>query len=299
MPETAKFLPRKELLTFEEIERVVGIAASSGVNKIRLTGGEPLVRAQLWNLIQRLVAVEGIEDVALTTNGTLLSDQADSLKKAGLGRLNISLDALDAVLFEKIARRKGLQQVLDGIAAAKRSGFDEIRINAVSIKGLTESEIVPLAQFARAEDLTLRFIEFMPLDADRNWSMDQVLTGDEVRQIIEREVGRLEKVHRLDSIQPAVDFRYIDGIGQVGFINSVSEPFCRSCNRMRITAEGKLRNCLFSTAEWDLRELLRSGASEQTIDRRIRECIQAKKSGHGIDAIDFFPPERAMFQIGG
>lgn len=299
MPETAKFLPRKELLTFEEIERVVGIAASSGVNKIRLTGGEPLVRAQLWNLIQRLVAVEGIEDVALTTNGTLLSDQADSLKKAGLGRLNISLDALDAVLFEKIARRKGLQQVLDGIAAAKRSGFDEIRINAVSIKGLTESEIVPLAQFARAENLTLRFIEFMPLDADRNWSMDQVLTGDEVRQIIEREVGRLEKVHRLDSIQPAVDFRYIDGIGQVGFINSVSEPFCQSCNRMRVTAEGKLRNCLFSTAEWDLRELLRSGASEQTIDRRIRECIQAKRAGHGIDAIDFFPPERAMFQIGG
>lgn len=299
MPENAEFLPRRDLLTFEEIERVVAIAAASGVSKIRLTGGEPLVRAQLWKLIERIVAIQGIDDVALTTNGILLADQAEELKKSGLGRLNVSLDALDEQLFERITRRKGLDQVLRGITAARLAGFENIRINAVSIKGLTEREIVPLARFSREHSLKIRFIEFMPLDADRNWTLPQVLTGREVRQIIDREVGRLELADRPDSMQPAVDYQYLDGRGEVGFINSVSEPFCGSCNRMRITAEGKLRNCLFSAEEWDLRELLRNGASDEDIDQRIRDCIKAKRAGHGMDEVDFLPPERAMYQIGG
>jgi GTP 3',8-cyclase len=299
MPEHARFLPRQELLTFEEIERVVRVAAQAGVSKIRLTGGEPLVRAQLWNLIAHLVAVPGIDDVALTTNGLLLGEQAKALKAAGLSRLNVSLDALNPELFERIARRKGLDQVLAGIASAQAAGFEQIRINAVSIKGLTESEVVPLARFSRAHGLTLRFIEFMPLDADRNWNLEQVLTGNEVRQIIENEVCPLVLAERSNDQQPAMDFRYVDGQGLVGFINSVSEPFCQACNRMRITAEGKMRNCLFSQAEWDLRELLRSGASVKQIDQRIRDCISAKKAGHGMDAADFLPPVRAMYQIGG
>jgi cyclic pyranopterin phosphate synthase len=229
----------------------------------------------------------------------LLAEQASRLREAGLKRLNVSLDALHPQVFERITRRKGLEQVLEGISTAQLVGYQNIRLNAVSIKGLTETEIVPLAKFARQHDLTLRFIEFMPLDADRKWDLSQVLTGAEVLRIIGREVGTLEPATRSDLKQPAVDYRYCDGNGLVGFINSVSEPFCQSCNRMRLTAEGKLRNCLFSTEEWDLRELLRSGGHEQQIEQRIRECLWAKKAGHGMDADDFQPPARAMYQIGG
>lgn len=299
MPEQVAFLPKKDLLSFEEIEQVVRVAATAGVTKVRLTGGEPLVRAQLWRLIDGLVAIPGIRDLALTTNGILLAEQAMQLRAAGLKRLNVSLDALNPQIFERITRRKGLEQVLQGIAAAQAAGFENIRLNAVSIKGLTESEIVPLAKFAREHELTLRFIEFMPLDGDRNWDLQQVLTGTEVLQILENEVSPLEPAEREDPQQPAVDYRYRDHRGMVGFINSVSAPFCESCNRMRLTAEGKLRNCLFSIEEWDLRELLRSGESAEAIEARIRDCLWAKKAGHGMNADDFRPPARAMYQIGG
>ncbi len=299
MPEVVRFLPQREVLTFEEIFRVVRIASELGVTKIRLTGGEPLVRAELWKLVEMLVALPGITEVALTTNGILLAEQAVALKRAGLRRLNVSLDSIDPAVFQQITRRPGLEKVLAGIMAAKDAGFESIRLNAVSIKGLTESEIGPLAQFARQHELDLRFIEFMPLDADGAWERNQVLSGADVVKIIEAEVGALELAARSDLRQPAVDFQYVDGGGKVGFINSVSEPFCQSCNRMRMTAEGKFRNCLFSTVEWDLRELLRSGADDRQIAERIRECVAAKKAGHGIDSDEFLRPQKSMYQIGG
>ncbi len=297
--ENVQFKPRAELLTFEEIERIGRVAAGLGITKLRLTGGEPLVRAELPALIQRLVATPGIEDVALTTNGILLADQAESLKNAGLHRLNISLDGLSTETFRRIARRDGLERVLEGIFEARRIGFEKIKLNAVAIAGITDDEVLPLGQFARQHDLELRFIEFMPLDAEGNWETDRVLPGDRIRLQLEDAYGELVPVERPDPSQPAVDFRFADGIGRIGFINPVSQPFCHDCNRLRITAEGQLRNCLFSIEEWDARAVLRGGQSDETLADLMRECVLEKKPGHGIDTPEFVKPERAMFQIGG
>jgi cyclic pyranopterin phosphate synthase len=300
MPEeNVQFRPRHEILSFEEIERVVRIVAGLGVNKLRLTGGEPLVRADLPRLVARLAAIPGIEDIALTTNGILLAEQAQALKEAGLERLNISLDSLSEETFRRIARRDGLDRVLAGIHAAKRVGFKKIRLNAVAIKGLTEPDVVPLTRFAREQEMEMRFIEFMPLDADNQWDHDQVLTGEEIRRQIEEAIGPLQAADRPDPSQPATDFRFADGSGTVGFINPVTQPFCEDCNRLRLTAEGKLRNCLFSTVEWDARALLRGDATDAQIADLVRQCVRAKKPGHGIDTADFVRPERAMYQIGG
>ncbi|HZZ28967.1 MAG TPA: GTP 3',8-cyclase MoaA [Pirellulales bacterium] len=297
--ENVQFLPREELLTFEEITRFVQALVKLGIDKLRLTGGEPLLRNELPTLVKMLASVPGIRDIALTTNGLLLTEQAGALRAAGLQRLNISLDALSEAAFQQIARRKGLQRVLDGIYAAQQAGFRNIRLNAVSIRGITEEEIVPLACFARQQKLELRFIEYMPLDAEHHWNHDQLLSGAEVREIIEREVGNLEPLPVVDPSQPATDFRYVDEGGRVGFINPVSEPFCGSCNRLRLTAEGQVRNCLFSTIEWDARALLRRGAGDEELVALVAACVQAKKPGHGIDTPDFVQPQRAMYQIGG
>jgi len=297
--ENIRFLPRQEILTFEEIERFVRVVAPLGIDKLRLTGGEPLVRHGLPQLVSRLAAIEGIEDIALTTNGILLAEQADALKAAGLQRLNISLDALTEATFRRIARRDGLDRVIAGIHAAQRAGFERIRLNAVAIKGITEPEIVPLARFARDNDLEMRFIEFMPLDAENNWQPDQVLSGEEIREQLEAAIGPLEPAERPDPSQPAMDYQFIDGGGSIGFINPVSQPFCGDCNRLRITAEGKIRNCLFSTVEWDARALLRAEASDAQIADLVRDCVLAKKPGHGIDSDQFLRPSRAMYQIGG
>src|SRR6476659_1871346 len=216
--ENVRFLPRREILTFEEIERFARVSASLGVHKIRLTGGEPLVRSGLAQLVERLAAIEGIYDIALTTNGILLEEQAQALKDAGLTRINISLDALTEETFRKIARRDGLDRVLAGIGAAKAAGFKKIRLNAVAIKGVTEPEIVPLANFARARGMEMRFIEFMPLDAENQWQLDQVLSGEEIRRRIEEAIGPLTPAERHDSSQPATDFRFADGSGMIGFI---------------------------------------------------------------------------------
>jgi cyclic pyranopterin phosphate synthase len=299
MPEeNIRFRPRSEILTFEEIERFVRVAAQLGIRKLRLTGGEPLVRADMPKLVQRLAAIPGIDDIAMTTNGILLAEQAAALKAAGLKRLNISLDALSEETFRRIARRDGLDRVLAGIAAAKAAGFTGIRLNAVAIRGITEPEIVPLTQFARDQDLEMRFIEYMPLDAEQNWDHDQVLTGEEIRARLEEAIGPIEPVERTDPSQPAVDYKFTGG-GQVGFINPVTQPFCGDCNRLRLTAEGQVRNCLFSSIEWDARQLLRTGAGEAKLATLIRDCIAAKKPGHGIDSDQFVRPQRAMFQIGG
>ena len=299
MPEFVKFLPQTDVLTFEEIVRLTRIFAGAGIDRVRLTGGEPLVRRDVAGLIKMLKSIDGIKDIAITTNALLLAEQAAELRAAGLDRLNISLDTLDPQKFEQITRRKGLEKVLQGITVAQELGFKKIRLNTVAIAGLTESEIVPLAKFSRANGLELRFIEFMPLDGEQQWETKSVLTGALIRTVIEREIGPLVTAHRTLASQPAVDYCYADGKGKVGFIDPVSSPFCSACDRLRITAEGKMRNCLFSTEEWNLIELLRGGADDETILERIRMSVGQKKAGHGIDSEDFVRPDRAMYQIGG
>jgi cyclic pyranopterin phosphate synthase len=297
--EQVRFKPRRELLTFEEISRFVAVAARMGINKIRLTGGEPLVRHDLARLVEQLVLVKGIREVALTTNGILLAEQAQSLHSAGLSRVNISLDTLDRDRFFEISRREGLEAVLAGIAAARQTGFRKIRLNAVAIRGLTEPDVVPLARFAREHDLEMRFIEFMPLDADGRWDAGQVLRGARIREMLEQAIGPLVPLGVIDPSQPAVDFAFADGIGRIGFINPVTQPFCGDCNRLRLTAEGQVRNCLFSIEEWDARAILRGGGSDEQLARLVRASVGAKRAGHGIDSDEFVKPKRAMYQIGG
>jgi cyclic pyranopterin phosphate synthase len=297
--EHVTFKPRAELLSFEEIVRFVELLVPCGVHKIRLTGGEPLLRSELPELVRRLANIPGIDDLALTTNGILLEEFAQPLRAAGLQRLNISLDTLREETFQRISRRTGLERVLAGIAAAQTAGFTNIRLNAVAIRGTTEVELVPLVRFANERGMNMRFIEFMPLDAQQQWQHEQVLTGDEILRTIEQELGTLLPIERDDPSQPAQDYRSVDGWGNVGIIRPVTQPFCSDCNRLRITAEGQLRNCLFSTHEWDVRQLLRSGASDAEILNLVRDCVWAKKPGHGIDSPTFLRPERAMYQIGG
>jgi len=305
MPEEkVRFRPRDEILSYEEIERFVRIVSRHGISKVRISGGEPLVRTELWRLVERLRSIELIKEVALTTNGMLLSQQAQQLKDAGLSRLNISLDTLNEDTFRKISRRDGLDLVLDGIAAAKRVGFQSIKLNALAIRGHAENDIVPLAEFAAEHDMELRFIEFMPLDADRQWQIDDVLSGQEVRKILEGALGPLVALPRLDISLPAVEYRFAFGSGKIGFINSVTEPFCDKCNRLRLTAEGKIRNCLFSSEEWDVRQVLRyehcpPEAVDMQVMGRVQAAVGQKKAGHGIGTVEFIQPQRSMHQIGG
>jgi cyclic pyranopterin phosphate synthase len=304
MPLDVVFRPKSELLSFEEIERVARVAVGLGIRTVRLTGGEPLVRKDLHLLVQSLAAIDGLGDLSLTTNGLLLADQAGDLARAGLDRLNVSLDSMREEVFESIGRTRGLSRVLEGLAVAKRVGFRSIRINAVSLRGISETEIVPLAEFCRREGFHLRFIEFMPLDAERGWSDARVLSGAEARRILESRFGPLEPERPTDPGQPAVDYRYAvggsdgDG-GRVGFIDPVSQPFCDRCDRLRLTADGQFRNCLFSSTEWDVRAVLRSGGDDGEIARLLSECVGAKRAAHGIGSPEFERPSRSMYQIGG
>ena len=297
--ENVEFMDRSELLTFEEIERFVRVAVPLGLKRIRLTGGEPLVRRNLHILVQKLAAIEGIEDIGLTTNGILLADQARGLFEAGLRRINVSLDALDPQKFEKITRRQGYEQVIAGIQAAQAAGFDPVKVNAVAVRGLTEDEVVPFGHFARRTGVEIRFIEFMPLDADNAWQREKVLFAHEIVERLEREIMPLVPRTQHDPHAPASEFVFADGIGKIGFISSVSRPFCMSCDRFRITADGKLRNCLFSLEETDVKALLRTGASDAEIARAIRDSIAAKKEGHEINTARFIQPQRPMYSIGG
>ncbi len=297
--ENVTFLPRSQVLSFEEISRVVDVAIGLGIKKIRLTGGEPLVRKDLPRLIEILATKSGVEDLALTTNGILLADQAQALRDAGLRRINVSLDTLKEETFRKISRRDGLATILAGIAAARNAGFKEIRINAIAIKDVNENEIVTLAQFCREHDLHLRFIEFMPLDADKKWDLEQVVTGAAVRNKISNELCNLIAETSADPSQPAKDYRYSDGRQSVGFINTLSEPFCGSCNRLRLTAEGQFRNCLFGTQDWDARAILRGNGSDAELVALLQDCVANKKAGHGIDDPSFIRPNKSMYQIGG
>jgi cyclic pyranopterin phosphate synthase len=297
--EDAKPLPHDAILSYEEIARFVAVAAPLGIRKLRLTGGEPLVRKDVARLVAMLVAVPGIQEVAMTTNGILLAEHAPALKAAGLHRLNISLDAISPERFRQATRRDELPRVLEGIAAARRAGFDRIKLNTVAIRGLTEEEIVPLARFARQHDLELRFIEFMPLDGDRQWTPDRVLSGEDILARLAAEFGPLEPVASEAPQAPARQYRYADGGGRIGLVPAVSHPFCHDCNRLRLTADGKLRNCLFAAEPWDVRALLRGGGSDRQIVALIREAVAAKRMARGRDDGQFASPGRPMYQIGG
>jgi cyclic pyranopterin phosphate synthase len=299
MPEQVQFLPKKELLSFEEIERIVRIAVTLGIDKVRLTGGEPLVRRNLPALVEKLAAIEGLKDVGLTTNGMLLAPVVRSLCDAGLKRINISLDTLDPAKFERLTRRPGLEHVIEGILAAKEAGLDPVKINAVAIRGVTEDEIVPLASFARKHGLDLRFIEYMPLDAGRSWEREKVLFAADIVEALAAGIGPLAPIADQDPRAPALDYEYADGGGHVGFIASISRPFCMSCNRIRLTSDGKLRNCLFALEETDVRSLLRDGAADGAIAQAIRASVGSKWEGHEINTARFIQPERLMHSIGG
>ena len=299
MPEVdAEFVNKSLLLSFEEIERLARLLVERcGIQDIRLTGGEPLVRQQLHRLVSLLARIEGLGDLSLTTNGILLAEQAPALREAGLKRVNISLDTLDEEVFQRISRRRGLEKTIAGIDRAIECGFESIKLNALAIRGITEKEVSRLVEFALDRRVTIRFIEFMPLDADRAWRSKDVLDGDSLLSIIERRFGQLTPVQRDDPSQPAEEF--LIGESRIGIIRSVTAPFCGQCNRIRVTADGSIRNCLFAKSETPLRELIRGGASDDELMTQIQACIAGKAAAHGIDEEGFEPPERPMYAIGG
>ncbi len=299
MPEQVEFLPRAELLSFEEIERFVRIAVSLGIDKIRLTGGEPLLRRDIPILVEKLAAIPGVRDVGLTTNGILLAPMARTLRNAGLERINVSLDTMDAAKFARLTRRPGLEKVIEGILAAKDAGFHPVKVNAIAMRGVTEDDVVPLGLFARNHDLELRFIEYMPLDAGHLWEREKVLFAAEILEILTEGIGPLVPSADQDPRAPALDYEYADGGGRVGMIASISRPFCMSCNRIRLTSDGKLRNCLFSLEETDIRALLRTGTADADIALAIRQSVASKWEGHEINTARFIQPERLMHSIGG
>ena len=303
------WLPKSDILTFEEIERLARIFVERyGVDGIRLTGGEPTVRAHLPVLVAKLaqliVPVDSPSplagqpiDLALTTNAATLVNCVDELRAAGLGRVNISLDTLDRVRFEQMTRRDELDRVLAGIDAATRAGFSSVKINAVVERGVNDDEIVALAEFGRNKGVEVRFIEFMPLDAEGHWVNDKVVSQDEI-------VAAISRVHPLESVPargaaPADRWRYLDGRGTVGVIPSVTKPFCGDCDRVRLTADGQFRTCLFATDEFDLRALIRSGADDDALAAEIERAVGTKWAGHQINQVTFVRPRRTMSQIGG
>ncbi|KAA0272479.1 MAG: GTP 3',8-cyclase MoaA [Acidobacteria bacterium] len=292
------WLDREEVLSFEEIERLVALLAGLGIEDVRLTGGEPLVRRDFPRLVAMLAAVDGLRDLSLTTNGYLLERDAAALVDAGIGRVNVSIDSLARDRFFQITRRDALPRVLRGLEAiAAHERVRPIKVNAVAMRDFTEREVAAFVELARASDYQVRFIEFMPLDADHAWTPESVLTGAELRALVEREHELIE-VPREPSATARV-YRFADGRGEIGFINPVSEPFCADCNRIRLTAEGRLRTCLFSVHETDLREPLRDGASDGELEEIVRDAVWRKELKHRVGEPGFRPPPRSMSAIGG
>jgi GTP 3',8-cyclase len=289
------WLPREEVLTFEEIERLAGVLVRRhGIRSIRLTGGEPTVRAHLPVLVAKLAALP--VDLGLTTNGATLRGVADELAAAGLRRVNVSLDTLRADRFVALTRRDELDHVLQGIDAAVAAGLRPVKVNAVVIAGVNDDEVVDLARFGRQRGVTVRFIEYMPLDADGSWRGDQVVPQAEILRRIGA-VFPLEPVARGSA--PAAGYRYLDGGGEVGVIPSVTEPFCAGCDRLRLTAEGQLRSCLFGLEDHDLRGILRAGGTDDDLSDAVEACVAVKWAGHAINQVHFIRPRRSMSQIGG
>jgi cyclic pyranopterin phosphate synthase len=288
-------------MSFEEIERLSRIFVERyGVRGIRLTGGEPTVRAHLPRLVEKLAAIEGANgpvDLAMTTNGATMRHLAQTLRDAGLRRVNISLDTLDRPRFFEMTRRDELDNVLDGIEAAKEAGFDPVKINAVIERGVNDDEIVALAEYGRSREVEVRFIEFMPLDADGHWENHQVVGQDEI-------VATINAVYPIEQMPargaaPADRFRYLDGAGSIGVIPTVTKPFCGDCDRVRLTAEGQFRTCLFETRSFDLMSAMRAGESDDEIATRIEAAVATKWAGHRINQVNFVRPDKSMSQIGG
>jgi GTP 3',8-cyclase len=297
-PIVQQWVPRSKILSFEEIERVVRIAVGLGIQKIRLTGGEPLLRNDVDHLIAHLAMIPGIQDLAMTTNGFLFPEKASKLRNAGLRRISFSLDSLDAANFKKITGRDGLEEVLTSIQLAQDLGFHPVKVNAVVIRDINDHEIIPLAEFAREHNLSFRFIEFMPLDSARAWLKEMVVPG---REVLERLRGRfaLKAVRSENPSETATRWAFEDGRGEIGIIAPVSEPFCGHCNRLRMTADGKIRTCLFSVTEHDLRSMLRAGSSDDQIAEWLQGVVWQKEARHHIGEVDFVPASRSMSCIGG
>lgn len=297
-PIVQQWVPRASLLTFEEIERVVRIAVGLGIRKIRLTGGEPLLRRDVEILVERVASIPGVEDLAMTTNGFFFAAKAAALRRAGLRRVSFSMDSLDRDNFRKMTGRDGLAEVLGGIQLAQELGFHPVKVNAVIIRGINDHEIEALAGFARERNLSFRFIEFMPLDSAHAWQKEMVVPGREV-------LARIQSRHELraapveNASATARRWVFADGRGEIGIIAPVSEPFCGHCNRIRLTADGKIRTCLFSVAEQDLRTLLRGAATDDDIARRLVEIVWTKEARHHIGEPEFVAPPRSMSCIGG
>ena len=328
-PLVPQWVPRTAILSFEEIERVARLAAALGIQKIRLTGGEPLLRREVERLVARLAGIPAIADLAMTTNGFLFAQKARPLRAAGLHRVSFSLDSLDRGNFKKITGRDGLNEVLESIRLARDLGFHPVKVNAVIIRDINDHEVESLAEFARECDLSLRFIEFMPLDSARAWQKEMVVTGNEILRRLQArfnpqtpnpgpatrdpkpETGgsrpappaaagnALVPVESPNKSETARRWRFADGRGEIGIIAPVSEPFCGHCNRIRLTADGKIRTCLFSVAEHDLRPLLREGASDARIGEWLQGIVRQKEARHHIGEPEFVPPPRSMSCIGG
>jgi GTP 3',8-cyclase len=294
------WLKKAEILSYEEITRISRVAVELGIEQIRLTGGEPLVRRDVPELISQLRQIEGLHSLSLTTNGILLKQQAKALAEAGLTRINVSLDSLLQDKFFKITRRNQLDRVLEGLAELEQyPSIHPIKVNAVAMRNFTEDEVLDFAQLARRKAYVVRWIEFMPLDADQIWRKEDILTGGEIKSIIEAAYGPLVPVASNSPSETARRYTFADGVGEVGFINPVSEPFCSTCDRIRLTADGQLRTCLFATEETDLRAVVRSGASDETLAQTIRQAVWKKELKHYIGDKRFKRANRSMSMIGG
>lgn len=293
------WLDKDKILSFEEISRLTKIFSGLGVTKIRLTGGEPLMRKELHVLVRMLASVGGVQDISLTTNGYFLEEQVEMLSDAGLNRINASLDSLRSDSFAAITRRSYYEKVMRGIAEAARTRLSPIKLNVVLIRGFNDGEILDFAELARKSNFIIRFIEFMPIGSGEDWNIEQVVTEDEIIRTIEHGLGMKLIPKHIRGSQPADSYVFEDGAGEIGFISSVSSPFCENCNRVRITSDGKLRTCLFSLNETDLRKMLREGGSDEEIREVIADAVSRKERGHLINKPGFVKPSRTMSQIGG
>jgi cyclic pyranopterin phosphate synthase len=297
-PIVQQWVPKSNILSFEEIERTVRVAVGLGIQKIRLTGGEPLLRHDVEQLVARIAKIPGIEDLAMTTNGFLFAQKARALRDAGLRRVSFSLDSLDRANFKKITGRDGLHEVLESIRLAQELGFAPVKVNAVVIREINDHEIESLAEFAREKNLSFRFIEFMPLDSARAWQKEMVMPGREILQRLQDKF-HLCPVASDNPSSTSKRWAFADGRGEIGIIAPVSEPFCGHCNRIRLTADGKIRTCLFSVTEHDLRPLLRNGKTDRDLADWLRGVVWQKEARHHIGEPDFIPPSRSMSCIGG
>jgi GTP 3',8-cyclase len=294
------WLKKAEILSYEELERIARVAVSIGIEQIRLTGGEPLVRRDVPELVRNLRKIEGLRSLSITTNGILLKQQAGALAEAGLTRINVSLDSLVREKFAKLARRDQMTRVLEGLEELEKyPSIHPIKVNAVAIREFSEEEVLDFAKLARNKAYVMRWIEFMPLDADQIWRKEDILTGAEIKAIIEAAYGPLVQITTGDPSETARRYTFSDGIGEVGFINPVSEPFCASCDRIRLTADGQLRTCLFATEETDLRAVIRSAASDDDLADTIRRAVWNKELKHYIGDKRFKRASRSMSMIGG